>query len=112
MSCCRSFMPEDFLDDELVFPERAVEFGAIYVEAEDKVTISKVREIEFVKAENIVGVTYTSRSGMTRLRWERTSGNQGRITGESTIRSLVHLVEAGIIKEGDLAEAMKESELR
>lgn len=100
-------MPEDFLDDELVFPERAGEFGAVYVEAEDKVTISKVREIEFVKAENVAGVVYNSRSGMTRLRWERTSGNQGRVTGEATVRSIVNLVEAGIIKESDLGEGLK-----
>jgi len=108
LSCCRSFMPEDFLEDETIFPERAGEFGAIYVEAEDKVTLSKVREIEFVKAENVAGMVYNSRSGMTRLRWERTSSNQGKLTGEATIRSLVHLVEAGIIKESDLKSTQRD----
>ncbi|MEM3737347.1 MAG: hypothetical protein QXJ75_04610 [Candidatus Bathyarchaeia archaeon] len=90
-------MPDELIDDESVFPERAGEMGVIYVEAEDKVTISKIRDVEFVKAYNIVGIVYNSRSGMTRLRWERTVENQGKVTGEATIRSLVHLAEAGVI---------------
>jgi len=107
LSCCRSFIPKKYLDDEKVFPERLGEKGLIYVEAEDKVTIEKIRDIRFVKVENIVGVVYNSKSGSTKLRWEHKIGEKGKLTGEASIHAVMKLVEAGIITEEMFKRTMK-----
>jgi hypothetical protein len=65
-------MPEALLEDEDVFPERDAEEGAVYVEAEDKETVEKVRNITFVRAFEILGIIYKSRSGRTYLKWRST----------------------------------------
>ncbi|MHC1585956.1 MAG: hypothetical protein ACXQTV_00230 [Candidatus Hecatellaceae archaeon] len=87
--------------DETVFPERAGEEGrgTIYVEAVDKVTLKQVREVVFVKASEVIGANYTSKSGSTRLRWERISEHMGRLRGEASVNAVLKLVEAGIISE-------------
>lgn len=103
-STCQSYIPEDLLDNNAVFPERATELGAIYVEANDKVTVDKIEEIEFVNAEDIIGVVYNSKSGSTKLHWERTTGSAGKLTGEASFHSLVNMVEIGIIRESDLSQ--------
>lgn len=41
VSTCRSFIPESYLRDYEVFPEREEGPGAIYIEAADKVTLKK-----------------------------------------------------------------------
>ena len=41
VSTCRSFIPENYLRDYDVFPEREEGPGAIYIEAADKVTLKK-----------------------------------------------------------------------
>jgi len=63
------------------------------------VTLKQVREIIFVKAFEVIGVNYTSKSGSTRLRWERTSDTMGRLKGEASVNAVLKLVEAGIISE-------------
>jgi len=102
ISCCKSFIPEQLLENESVFPERTSEAGAIYVEASDKTTIDRIGEISFTHAEEVIGVVYNSKSGLTKLRWERTGGKHGRLYGEASMRSLVNLVEAGAIREDDV----------
>jgi len=107
LSCCYSFIPKEYMEDGKIFPERPKEKGLIYAEAEDKTTLRKVRDIEFVKVENVVGATYTSKSGSTLLRWERTENIKGRLKGEASLNSVVNLVEAGIIKEESLKKTSK-----
>jgi len=51
-----------------VFPERNEESGSIYVEAADKLTIKKIREITFVNARDVLGIIYNSKSGNTSLK--------------------------------------------
>lgn len=99
LSCCRSFIPREYFEDKKIFPERVCEKGLIYTEAEDKVTLKKIRDIQFVKVENIVGVIYNSKSGSTRLRWEHQTDEKGKLVGEASVNAVVKLVEAGIITE-------------
>ncbi|RLI25421.1 MAG: hypothetical protein DRO52_04055 [Candidatus Hecatellales archaeon] len=101
LCCCQSFLPEEYVRDDSVFPERlGVEGkGVIYVEAVDKVSLKQVRDVMFVRASEVIGATYTSKSGSTRLRWERTSEQTGRLKGEASVNAVLKLVEAGIISE-------------
>ena len=97
LSCCRSFIPEEYLNDQTIFPERINSEGLIYTEAEDKMTVSKIREIEFVKVEDVIAIVYTSKSGSTKLRWERILDQKGRIKGLATSNSIMKLIDAGVI---------------
>jgi len=101
LSCCHSFIPKEYLEDPEVFPERSGEEGkgTIYVEAVDKVSLKQIRDIMFVKASEVIGAVYNSKSGNTRLRWERTAPNLGRLKGEASVNAVLKLVEAGIISE-------------
>ena len=96
-STCRSFMPESYLEDPEVFPEREQAPGTIYLEAADKVTLKKIREIIFVNAKDILGIIYSSKSGNTKLKWRQIRRGMGKVTGEASVNSLVNLVEAGVI---------------
>lgn len=108
LSCCRSFIPREYLEDEKVFPERLEGAGLIYTEAEDKATLKKIRDVQFVHVGNVITVIYNSKSGSTRLRWEHKEADRGRLTGEASIRSVMKLVEAGIITEDTVKRSLKE----
>jgi hypothetical protein len=95
-STCLSFAPESYLRDPEVFPEKEG-VGAIYVEAGDKVTLKKIREIVFINARDILGIIYQSKTGNTKLKWRQTRGKIGRVTGEASANSLVNLLTAGVI---------------
>ena len=96
-STCRSFMPESYLEDPEVFAEREQAPGTIYLEAADKVTLKKIREIIFVNAKDILGIIYSSKSGNTKLKWRQIRRGMGKVTGEASVNALVNLVEAGVI---------------
>jgi hypothetical protein len=96
-STCSSFAPRSYLDDPEVFAERGDDLGSIYVEAADKVTLKKIREITFVNAKDVLGVIYSSKSGNTSLKWRQTRKNTGKVTGEASSNSLVNLAEGGVI---------------
>ncbi|MCX8192021.1 MAG: hypothetical protein N3F06_04355 [Nitrososphaerales archaeon] len=96
-STCLSFIPESYLRDPEVFPEKDGEVGSIYVEAGDKVTLKKIREITFINARDVLGIIYVSKSGNTRLKWRQTRGKIGKVTGEASANSLVNLITAGVI---------------
>ena len=96
-STCSSFAPRSYLDDPEVFAEREENLGSIYVEAVDKVTLKKIREITFVNAKDVLGVIYSSKSGNTSLKWRQTRKNTGKVTGEASSNSLVNLAEGGVI---------------
>ena len=96
-STCSSFAPRSYLEDPEVFAEREDELGSIYVEAADKVTLKKIREITFVNAKDVLGVIYSSKSGNTSLKWRQTRKNTGKVTGEASSNSLVNLAEGGVI---------------
>ncbi len=96
-STCRSFIPESYMRDPEVFPEKEGEQGSIYIEAADKVTLKKIRDITFINARDILGIIYTSKSGNTRLKWRQLRGKIGRVTGEASNNSLVNLSMARVI---------------
>ena len=96
-STCGSYAPRSYLDDTEVFAEPEESLGSIYVEAADKVTLKKIREITFVNAKDVLGVIYSSKSGNTSLKWRQTRKNMGKVTGEASSNSLVNLAEGGVI---------------
>ena len=96
-STCSSFAPRSYLEDPEVFPERDEDKGSIYVEAADKVTLKKIREITFVNARDVLGIIYSSKSGNTSLKWRQIRRNTGKVKGEASSNSLVNLAEGGVI---------------
>src|ERR687886_6675 len=99
VSTCRSFIPESYLRDYEVFPEREEGPGAIYIEAADKVTLKKIREMTFVNAKEILGIIYSSKSGNTQLKWRQTRKKSGRVQGVASANALVNLVESGVLTQ-------------
>lgn len=97
LSTCSSFIPRSYFEDYEVFPEREEGLGSIYVEAADKVTLKKIREITFVNARDVLGIIYSSKSGNTRLKWRQIRRYNGKVKGESSSNSLVNLAEGGVI---------------
>jgi hypothetical protein len=106
-STCRSFIPESYLRDSEVFPEKEMDPGSIYIEAADKVTLKKIRDITFINAQDILGIIYTSKSGNTKLKWRQTRGPIGRLTGNASSNSLVNLSMARIITPQEVEEIMR-----
>jgi|TARA_B100001971_G_scaffold182609_1_gene180046 hypothetical protein len=96
-STCLTFIPEIYLRDTEVFPEKEGESGSIYIEAADKVTLKKIRMISFINVRDVLGILYTSKSGNTTLKWRQTQGIYGKSTGEASANSLVNLLESGVI---------------
>ena len=86
-STCSSFAPKSYLEDFEVFP----------VEAADKVTLKKIRDITFVNARDVLGIIYNSKSGNTSLKWRQIRRHNGKVIGEASSNSLVNLAEAGVI---------------
>jgi hypothetical protein len=101
-STCRSFIPESYLRDPEVFPEKQGDQGSIYVEAVDKVDLKKLRDITFINARDVLGIIYTSKSGNTKLKWRELRGRVGRMSGEASGNSLVNLSMARIISPEDV----------
>ena len=99
VSTCRSFIKESYMYDFEIFPEREEGPGAIYIEAADKVTLKKIREMTFVNAKEVLGIIYSSKSGNTSLKWRQTRRKNGKVTGEASPNALVNLVESGVITQ-------------
>src|ERR671922_818914 len=99
ISTCRSFIPESYMRDYEVFPEREEGPGAIYIEAADKVTLKKIREMTFVNAKEILGIIYSSKSGNTQLKWRQTRRRTGKVQGFASPNALVNLVESGVLTQ-------------
>ena len=71
-STCSSYIPESYASDYEIFAERDADLGSIYVEAADKQTLKKIRDVTFVNARSVLGVIYNSKSGNTSLKWRQT----------------------------------------
>ena len=96
-STCKSDAPRNYLEDSEVFAEREDNLGAIYVEAADKVTLKKIRDIKFMNARDVLGIIYNSKSGNTSLKWRQIRRMEGKVTGEASPNSLTNLAEAGVL---------------
>ena len=92
-------MPEGYYRDPEVFPEKEGETGSIYIEAADKVTLRKIRDITFVNARDILGIIYVSKSGNTKLKWRESRGDTGKLTGEASTNSLVNLFSSRVLSK-------------
>jgi hypothetical protein len=90
-------MPISYLKDPEVFPEKENGPGSIYIEAVDKVTLTKIQDITFVDVKDILGIIYVSKSGNTKLKWRQIRGRMGKLTGKASTNSLVNLAESGIL---------------
>ena len=99
VSTCKSFIPESYFRDYEVFPEREEGPGAIYIEAVDKVTLKRIREMTFVNAKDILGIIYSSKSGNTRLKWRQIRKKSGKVNGTASPNALVNLVESGVLTQ-------------
>ena len=96
-STCASYIPESYAYDPEVFPEKDGETGSIYIEAADKVTLKKERDITFINVRDVLGIIYKSKSGSTNLKWRQIRG--GKVTGEASTNSLVNLITAKVIDQ-------------
>ncbi|MEX0861760.1 hypothetical protein [Nitrosopumilus sp.] len=96
-STCKSYAPRSYLEDFEVFAEREDSLGAIYVEAADKVTLKKIRDITFVNGKDVLGIIYNSKSGNTSLKWRQLRRTNGKVTGEASANSLTNLAESGVL---------------
>jgi len=92
-----SFIPDGYFRDPEVFPEKEGETGSIYIEAADKVSLKRIRDITFVNARDILGIIYVSKSGNTKLKWRESRGELGKLTGEASTNSLVNLFSARVL---------------
>ncbi len=99
LSTCNSFIPESYMEDYEVFPERETSPGLIYVEAADKVTLKKIRDMTFVNAKEVLGIIYSSKSGNTNLKWRQIRRNTGKVMGDASTNTLVNLTESGVITQ-------------
>jgi len=104
MSTCRSFIPESYLRDPEVFPEKEENPGSIYIEAADKVTLKKIRDITFVNANDVLGIIYTSKSGHSKLKWRQLRGPMGRLSGDASKNSLVNLSMVRVLTPEEVEE--------
>lgn len=95
-STCKTFIPEIYLEDPSVLFERDASEGRIYIEAEEKDEIEKIRNLLFVKVKNVLGIMYTSKSGNTKLVWRQIYRDLGKLSGEASGNTLVNLLESGL----------------
>jgi hypothetical protein len=110
-STCLSFMPISYLKDPEVFPEKEDGPGSIYIEAIDKVTLTKIQDITFVDAKDILGIIYVSKSGNTKLKWRQIRGRIGKLSGKASTNSLVNLAEAAILSIDQIRNIVSKQEV-
>ena len=108
LNTCYSFIPRGYLQDPSIFPEREGSPGRIYVEALSKLDLGTIRDIKFVKAFEVLGVIYSSKSGNTNLIWRQVKGTIGKITGEASPNSIVNLIEAGVLPKSYVKKVLAE----
>jgi hypothetical protein len=105
-----SFIPEGYMRDPEVFPEKEGETGSIYIEAADKVTLKSIRDITFVNARDILGIIYVSKSGNTKLKWRESRAELGKVSGEASTNSLVNLFSARVLSREYTDQLLAKSE--
>lgn len=95
-STCKSFIPNNYKDNIDILFEREDKEGRIYIEAEEKEEIEKIRNLIFIRVKNVMGIVYNSKSGNTRLIWRQIYKDLGKLYGEASGNTLVNLLESGI----------------
>jgi len=97
-STCKSFIPTEYLKDHEVFPERRVKDALVYIEAAEKQDLQQIGEITFIRARDVLGIIYNSKSGRSHLKWRQIHKDLGKLTGEASSNTLVNLFTVGIRK--------------
>ncbi|RLG61243.1 hypothetical protein DRN86_00380 [Candidatus Geothermarchaeota archaeon] len=97
-STCKSFIPREYLKNGEIFPERRIKEALIHVEAEEKEDVQQIGDITFIRAKNVLGIIYNSKSGRTKLKWRQIYKDLGKLSGEASSNTLVNLITAGIRK--------------
>ncbi|WP_455367633.1 hypothetical protein [[Eubacterium] cellulosolvens] len=100
-------MKYEFYQDPEIFPERLEESGITYVEAEDKETIEITPDVRFVKAKEVSSIVYESKSGQTKLIWNRIEGDIGKLKGKASLNSVVNLVSNHVLDESYIIKDVK-----
>ena len=98
LNVCQSFIPKEWMFNKEVFPEKIGEGSIIIIEAKYKELLGIIKNVKFVKAKEILKITYISKSGRTKLTWTKIKNEYGNVSGEASINSIVNLTLAGIIK--------------
>ncbi len=111
LNTCYSFIPKGYFKDPSIFPEREPP-GRIHVEALSKLSLEVIREIRFVKAYEVLGIIYNSKSGNTNLIWRQVKGTIGRASGKASPNSIVNLIEAEVLPKSYVKKFLKELETR
>lgn len=111
LNTCYSFIPKGYLKDPSIFPERDPP-GRIHVEALSKLNLETVRDIRFVRAYEVLGIIYNSKSGNTNLIWRQIKGTIGRVSGKASPNSIVNLVEAEVLPKSYVKKVLKELEAK
>ncbi|MEM1583127.1 MAG: hypothetical protein QXF28_00390 [Nitrososphaerota archaeon] len=107
LNTCKSFIPTEYLKDPGIFPERDISQGLIYVEAVSKTDLERIRDIRFVKAIEVLGVIYKSKSGNTDLKWRQIKGVVGKVVGEASPNSIVNLIESGVLPRSSIKKMLE-----
>ncbi|MCD6126007.1 MAG: hypothetical protein J7J19_03250 [Thaumarchaeota archaeon] len=108
LNTCFSFIPKGYLNDPTIFPERDASEGRIYVEAVSKLDLGTIRNIRFIKALEVLGIIYRSKSGNTHLIWRQVRGNIGKVSGEASPNSIVNLIEAGVLSKSVVKKVLSQ----
>jgi len=95
-STCKNKLPPKYAGDKRYLFERRQEVGKVYVEAEYKRDVEEIEDITVIEVQNVLGITYRSRSGRTNLIWRQIYGELGKLEGEASGNTIVNLLEAGI----------------
>ena len=105
-STAKHKLPRKYMKNPEILFERRQEQGRIYIEADEKEDIEKIQDLIIVKAINVLGIQYQSKSGRTNLIWRQIHKDLGKLTGLASGNTLVNLLESGIrnirvIKDGE-----------
>ncbi len=98
LNVCQNFIPKEWRINEEVFPERIGLEGTIIIEAKYKELLGIIKNVKFIKANEILKIVYNSKSGRTKLTWVRIKNDYGKLIGEASINSVINLILAGVIE--------------
>ena len=95
-STAKNKLPRKYMQGSEILFERRQEQGKIYIEADEKDDIEEIQDLIIVKATNVLGIQYQSKSGRTNLIWRQIHKDLGKLTGLASGNTLVNLLESGI----------------
>jgi|Deesub1362A_J573_1020465.scaffolds.fasta_scaffold00001_305 hypothetical protein len=95
-STAKNKLPRKYIVDPKYMFERRQEQGKIYIEADEKKDVEEIQDLVVVEVDNVLGISYESKSGRTKLIWRQIHKDLGKLTGIASGNTLVNLLESGI----------------